>query len=444
MSSYKKRKTRNSMTTKNTSKKNNNYLKRFSKFSRIKKAVTFAAIFALVAAAVLISTKALSNPYDDVRQAALVNNPHTGLIYNGLRAIKSNADHPCKGEFQVGDIKINGQPVCTHGPDEAPAGVDVVKTNLQDQIKLLKRLPTTHTAVDQLRAKDSLDQFAAAYTGFANHIPYPESPIQCTSGPYRIQLVLLTHVADNADVVSLMQHTAHRLESELEYSALHSGPGSVNKHFRFVTSSSCQPTVSVALTPDNFKGFNDFNSIVTYLSNRGYNAPRTKYLIWDYAGSAQFCGWGSEYNDSNPSVTGNTANKISGYAVVTPVCWSMREIHEIMHVLGAVQENAPHTSGTFHCLDGYDTMCYADHVSTVINPITHLSELKLTPCINAYGISYACGQNGNPYYIAPNCTDQSLQFDLDCNKNDYFNAGSVSPTNYLYNHWNVARSPYLQ
>jgi hypothetical protein len=435
MATTTKKKPRKTMATKNTSKKKSSYLKRFSKFSRIKKALSFAAAFALVATAVLIVTHANANPYDDVRQAKLVNNPHTGMIYNGLKAIKADANHPCKGEFEVGDFKINGQPLCTHGPDEAPAGVDVANTNVQAQINLLKSQPTTQTTVDQLRAASSPTQFAAAYSGFANHIPYPESPIQCTSGPYRIQLVLLTHVADNADVRSLMQHTAHRVESELEYSALHSGPGAVNKHFRFVTNSSCQPTVSVALTEDAFQGYNDYYKVVTYLSHRGYDDPKTKYLVWDYAGSVQFCGYGTLYNDTNPSVTGNTANKVSGWALVGPSCWSSEEMHEILHNLGAVQATAPHTSGAYHCLDEYDIMCYPDHVD---------SSGAFTNCIGSNGVQYACGQNGYPVYIAPNCTDPSFNYQLDCNKNDYFNAGTVSATNYLYNHWNVAHSPYMQ
>src|ERR1051325_5113678 len=46
------------------------------------------------------------------------NNPHKGLVYNGLEPIKQ--DGPCPHAFKSKNLNS-----CSHGPDPAPEGVDV-------------------------------------------------------------------------------------------------------------------------------------------------------------------------------------------------------------------------------------------------------------------------------------------------------------------------------
>lgn len=407
--------------------------KTFSRYSFAKKALIFALPFAVVGAALLIFSYASPSPYDDIRQASLVDSPKLGLVYKGLRAVKKDADHPCKGIFEIEGAKANGQPICTHGPDPAPVGVDVTKITPEIKGKQLDKRPKDKTTTQQLQGLTD-SQITAAAISFTNQIPYKEAPVPCTSGRHRIKLVMITHGSDKPHYRELERETAYRMESELEYSAIRSGPGAVNKHYRFVTNSSCEPTVALVIGPSNLD-LSVAGNVTTYLANHGYNDPYTKYLVWDYSEDAKFCGIATIWGDSNPSAADNKVNNRTGWAVIGPACWSYSEVHEIMHNLGAVNLDAPRTSGSYHCLDEYDIMCYADHRN---------SAGQYTKCINSLGVAFSCGQNGKPLYKDPNCPTTNFDWQLDCNKNDYFNTGIIPSTRYLYDHWNVANSPYLQ
>ncbi len=423
-----KRTSKKTTATRSTAKKKISYSKRFSRYSNIKKAFLFAVAFAVVATAVLIITHAAASPYDDVKQASLVDNPARGLIYKGLKAVKANANHPCKGIFEIEGAMPNGNPLCTHGPDPTPDDTDLSAVTPETRLEQLSRVPLTETTSAQLQANQDPELAKdLVYGPFTN--TYPLSPVPCTSGKYRIQLVVISHVADTSTVMDQLKHTARRMESQLEYSALHSGPGSTNRYFRFVTDSTCHPTVIKVRPPDSYSLANP-HDVTTYLADHGYKDSYTKYLVWDYANVAKYCGIGTAWGDSNPRAVDNVTNKNTGYAVIGIWCLgSSAEMHEIMHTLGAVNNDAPHASGALHCLDQHDEMCYNDHNGD---------------CTATNGTTFQCGANGKPLYVAPNCLDPSLQWLLDCGKNDYFRASTVSPTNYLYNHWNVANSPYMQ
>ncbi|HSX52887.1 MAG TPA: hypothetical protein VLF90_00750 [Patescibacteria group bacterium] len=427
MGSNSNKKPRKTVATKKISKKKNSYYKRFSKFSSFKKALLFAAAFALIATALLIITHAETSPYDNVRQSQLVNNPHSGLIYNGLRAVKANADHPCKGLFEVEGVSVNGKPVCTHGPDPAPDGIDVTKVTVNERLTQLAQVPQTVTTPEQLASENVSNLALDRNSGFFTN-QFPISALPCTSGKYRIQLVLITHNSDNSTVIPQFRVTAQRLQSQLMYSSTHSGPGSTQRWFRFVTDSTCHAAVSTVIVPTSIS-LATAQGVITYLGNHGYSGTYTKYLVWDSAGDADFCAAANTYNDSQPIALKNQANLQTGYGVIAAPCWSSTaELHEMGHFLGAVSDNAPHSSGGTHCLDEHDEMCYNDGGYCLIS-----------------AISVPCGVNGKAVYVAANCTDLSLQWLLDCNKNDYFNTStSISTTNYLYNHWNIAHSPYLE
>lgn len=420
---------------KKRTKKKTSYPKRlrknFSRYSAVKKAFLFVMAFAIVGVVLLIITYAHPSPYDDARQAHLAINPHRGLVYNGLRAVKVNADHLCKGVFEVEGVKPNGKVLCSHGPDPAPDNIDVTNPNANARVDELSQLPHTQTTPSQLQAQttDQVSNYAATLS-VSNSIPFAESPVPCTTGGYRIQPVIITHVADATKVVAALQSTARRMESELEYSSLHSGPGSTNRHFRFATNSACQLSVIKVMTPTGYS-LDTFSSAVSYLSNHGYKDPHTKYLVWEYSGTANFCGAGTVYGDSQPSAANNAADQSTGYGIVGAQCFGTNaEMHELMHTLGAVENDAPHSTGGGHCLDEHDVMCYPDNPNT--------------PCKRVNGTTYDCGYNGKPIVVVANCASKSLEFLLDCNDDDYFNSGNVSAGTYLSNHWNIAHSPYLQ
>jgi hypothetical protein len=89
-------------------------------------------------------------------------------------------------------------------------------------------------------------------------------------------------------------------------------------------------------------------------------------------------------------------------------------VHELLHTLGAVQDNAPHATGGGHCYDGADIMCYADG----------------GPRSARYSSSYCSTLTS----VIPQV--------IDCSRDDYFNP-SPNPGSYLATHWNVYDSAFL-
>lgn len=86
-------------------------------------------------------------------------------------------------------------------------------------------------------------------------------------------------------------------------------------------------------------------------------------------------------------------------------------VHELWHLLGAVQSSAPHYGGGGHCSEQEDLMCD-----------------------QAFGGPQLCADR--PYnttvIVAP----------LDCGRDDYFNP-SPAPGSYLATHWNTYNSAFL-
>ncbi len=400
---------------KKASKKKMTYTKKLRKnFSRlflIQKALIFAAAFAIAGVALLVITMAASSPYDDTRQASLIDNPQLGISYKGLKAIKKNANHPCKGEFEAEGLNVNGEPLCTHGPDPVPPGLSIADTNIQKRFDQLDKQPKGLT--NETKLKNMTLSKLTAYAGhpFAATSPFPESAVPCTSGNYRIQLVFITNRDYPSSIPSYFRSTARRMESQMEYSALHSGTGSTNRHLRFVTDSNCVPYVRIIRTPSTYR-LAEPGDAVSWLQNReNMKSPYIKFLIWNYGKYANFCGMAFASGDESPIATDNLINKTAGYAVVDTTCWGSRtEMHELLHTLGAVNRSAPHSNGSGHCLDRHDPLCYTT----------------------------------SPSYIDSHCTDDKLEFVPDCNHDDYFNTTNLSPTAYLTTHWNIANSPYLQ
>jgi hypothetical protein len=89
-------------------------------------------------------------------------------------------------------------------------------------------------------------------------------------------------------------------------------------------------------------------------------------------------------------------------------------LHELLHTLGAVQDNAPHATGGGHCYDGADVMCYAD------------------------------GGPRSPRYRSSYCSTLTSVIPqvIDCSRDDYFNP-TPNPGSYLSTHWNVYDSAFL-
>ena len=88
-------------------------------------------------------------------------------------------------------------------------------------------------------------------------------------------------------------------------------------------------------------------------------------------------------------------------------------LHETTHMLGAVADSAPHSTGAGHCYQEWDVMCYQDG-----------------------------GPKGQAANMQSVCTGSEGVESYDCGLDDYFNP-SPQPGSYLATHWNVYSNSFL-
>lgn len=181
------------------------------------------------------------------------------------------------------------------------------------------------------------------------------------------------------------------------------------RRVRFVTDVNCAPVVGIVMVPDG--SLSTFAGSITAVRNAGYNRTDRNYAM--FVDVNLYCGIGTIRADSKP--TQDNLNNLGGaYARVDSGCWSgFAMAHEVMHGLGAVQLDAPHSTGAWHCTDERDVMCYSDQ-----------------------------GTNNPPMQQACTTGAWALGDFFDCNHDDYFTT-SPSPSGYLATHWNTANSVFL-
>jgi hypothetical protein len=328
-------------------------------------------------------------------QAVPPDDPARGFVHAGLRQRPTG---PCRNGFELVHGRA-GRTLCTHGPDPAPAGMDV-----------RTRRPPRSTL-----ANATLPGTAASTAPAAGTAAQAGAAIQCyddgTSGP-RVQLVD-ARAADVADRYTDYATTFRQIAADVDRVFVQSAAETGGlRHVRYVTDSGCTPIVArVTLTST---GDDNIDNTISELQAQGYDRPDRKYLVWTDANV--YCGIAQVYDDDKPG-PGNYHNAnatISGMvARVDNGCWGVAnqlvEAHELMHTLGGVQYSAPH--GTFynHCTDEYDRMCYSDG-------------------------------SGKPLVVTCSSTTHEALFD--CNHDDYFST-SAPAVGYLATHWNAANSVFL-
>ena len=307
-----------------------------------------------------------------------------GLVYRDLRP--AQAGGPCglnRSMFEiVHDDKVLG---CTHGPDTAPDRVDV------------RREVST-----------------AAITGSA---PAQPTAVPCsgdgTSGN-RVRVIYAV-APDKPDryssVVTAIRQYAAEVNDVMMASAAETGG---TRNVRWVTDGSCGLVVDHVVLPKSTDD-DSFGNTITALKAKSYTDPHRKYLIFEDANL--MCGVAEMYLDSKASSTNlNNGTADHGlFARVDTGCWNTlptghnSAAHELMHTLGAVQSDAPHKTSYGHCVDEFDTMCYADG----------------SPSIR---MTYPC------YF-----QHEAL---MDCGHDDYFSTNPPTGS-YLASHWNTAGSSFL-
>lgn len=151
---------------------------------------------------------------------------------------------------------------------------------------------------------------------------------------------------------------------------------------RFAFDGGCKQLSVLAIAfPRGVIGSDDpnqqFSKMITHLRSLGLNRGDRKYLvIWDHWNDKSICGlgelWAPELPDpvavSDGRLTDSSTPKFSAvwsraFSPRGPSCWELGpsgalvQVHELLHTLGAVQPDAPHSDGDGHCLDGPSTMC---------------------------------------------------------------------------------------
>jgi hypothetical protein len=279
-----------------------------------------------------------------------------------------------------------GTNVCTHGPDSSPAGINVTKVR---------------STADLVAA--TIEGSAATSSSTASIPCYGDG----VSGK-RVQVVY-AHASDVpdrfTDIADSIIHWTANSDRVFNDSAAETGG---SRHVRWVTDASCHLVVQRVQLSST--GDDSYGNTVNELQSVGLNRTDRKYLVLVDANI--YCGIASLYQDDSASLT-NINNTGSGYARVDNACWGLAnpiEAHEVMHLLGGVQNSAPHSTGAGHCTDRYDRMCYADS-STVTTTFT--------------------------------CPDYSHERLFDCNHDDYYSTNPQAGS-YLATHWNTASSSYLE
>ncbi|GAB4011222.1 hypothetical protein [Nocardioides ultimimeridianus] len=295
---------------------------------------------------------------------------------------------------------------CAH-EDEPPPGVD----------------PTVPVSTTELREREGAGPTAYAVAQDLG-VPAPAqaaatSPlVDCdgdgTSG-YRIQAMYVVEAGSTnrfASMQSTFQLWAAGVDDVVNRSAALTGGV---RHLRYVTeagSGGCVAKVLNVTVPSG--SLASFNATISAVQALGYTDPTRKYLMWTDATS--LCGIASLYPGDGAGQDNPNNGYYAQYARIDSGCWGFGdgstqhsvEAHELMHMLGGVQNTAPHSTHAGHCWDESDTMCYAD---------------------------------GGNHAMVQICTPEHEYF-YDCNSDDYYST-FPDPGSYLDGHWDAADSRFL-
>jgi len=284
----------------------------------------------------------------------------------------------------------NATAQCTHGEDPPPPGMDIRKD--VKPVATLSAAEAGALGTTGLEVAPGAPSFVCDGDGV---------------GGYRTQ-VMYVRATGTADRYSTYKASFLQWVSETDHiyrsSAQDTGG---NRRIRFVHDSSCTPTIlNLTVSPS---GDDDMTNTINELQAAGYNRSDRKYLI--FMDAKVLCGVGTMMVDDRPGQE-NWNNFGPDYARIDSGCWSGHiAAHEHMHMMGGVQNTAPHASGGNHCTDEYDIMCYSD------------------------------SPNYPKMQILCSTTSRDRSH-FDCNYDDYYNT-NPPPGSYLANRWNTANNRFL-
>lgn len=239
--------------------------------------------------------------------------PSRGLVYKGL---SRDATGTCP--YLIG---TTGR--CTSGPDPAPAGVDMKRSQ-----------PSVGTSAS-----------SSAITVCEGN---------GTSG-YRTQVVYARASDRPSRYSSYLTSFRAWAEGVDETYAGSAGETNGERHVRFVTSSCAISVLNITMSPT---ADDDFGKTIAALQAKFLTRTDRKYLV--FVDAAAYCGIADWVSDDTPGQT-NLNNRGPSYSRVDAPCWDVpTAAHEHMHMLGSVQNSAPNSNANGHCLDEFDRMCGDD------------------------------------------------------------------------------------
>ena len=338
-----------------------------------------AAALITIGALIVVSPQLASSGPKQRDYAGAQEDPARGVSYAGLE--RGAPGTPCEHIFEVkGSDDGRGGPICSHGPDPAPLGVDVREERPTEDIQA-NPVEAALSAVDCVDGGSSGKRIEAIYA-----VP---------SGKTNRYAQFASSFPVWAANVDTAFHTA---------AADTGGTRSV----RWLTDGACNLIVRNVAIPAT--GDDSIGATVNELKKLGYNRTDRKYLVW--MESNVFCGIATLYSDTNPASNNLNNGAAALYARVDTPCWGdpneSVEAHELIHTMGGVQASAPHATDGFHCTDERDVMCYSDAQGVVME------------------------------YLCPSLPEGYV----DCNHDSYFNV-TPGAGSWLASHWNVASSSWL-
>jgi hypothetical protein len=383
-----------------------------------------AAVASITTPAGEVDSHGVAAPGDAGREHGNLpdNDRARGVVFDGLRPAGPGSD--CAGGFEM---DVDGETLCTHGPDAAPGNVDVREPRSVAQLKLQTlSLPTVanpnaaeHAPLGGDPEPDTSLHVHADGTAHDHGVAAADPTSGTAAEPGIVPVIgdgtsgnrviaVYAVAADRPDryeeIAPLIANWAAHVDAMVNQSA---GLTGGERHVRFVTDSAGSLVVEKMILPAD--GDDTFGNTIAALKNAGYNDPARKYLIWTDANL--YCGIATIYSDDKPTQDNYNNGRFAQYARVDAGCWGHSnsvELHEMIHNMGGVQKTAPHTTPGWHCTDDYDRMCYKDSAEVVM--------------------TYTC--------------PPEMEALLDCGHDDYFHSSPPSGS-YLADHWNVADSSFL-
>lgn len=267
-----------------------------------------------------------------------------------------------------------------------------------------------------------IDEISASH-GAGYSLPATEEPVVCATSGHRIRIIYAT----DSNVWTTKKEEAIRkiilrMNSKILYESVRSSSNARALRMRVDCFSNNKIRVFLLSSPYDHNEL--WDRVDDELGAPG-GADAVKNLIFHDGSDPDAAGWGQRSNDSDKSSADccffvNSSRVQSSSAVVYTGSWeNQTTLHELFHAMGAVNDDAPDSTGGGHCIDGLDVLCYADNTKV-----------------------------GQWFYSDTHCPTGSFASawkpPLDCMYDSYFDAQEES-SEWLSDHWNTGgpENPFL-